>query len=438
MRRLLVLSIVALTACEEAAVRDQRQKEVTTVDHLARGRAELLAGHPEKAISELKKASSLNPQDQSIYLSLAEAWEAAGNLTAASLALDQAQKLSDAPDPAIRRQRAELNFRMHQPEAAVRELIALRDDQMLTDREVIELARHLAHMGRIEDSFHTLELIQKRNPDDPDAKTMEAEILSIRGDDVTATRILDRLITDNPALASARFLRARYFSNQGEPEKALADLEMIDPNEARKPEVLALRATTLSELGRTDEAAGLLEQRVAADPKDIDALSLLAEMRLLQGRATDAARLVDQVLTIDSRLPRPLYVRGLSLEQQNQLEEALRDYNAALDSDGAFAPALKRRWRVQDRLGDKQGALGTLERLFMQNDIDAEEKVQLARYYADTWANVERGEKLINEALKKDPKNPEYLKIRSRLVKGNAGKPPKKQGGLQIIRGTRR
>ena len=75
--------------------------------------------------------------------------------------------------------------------------------------------------------------------------------------------------------------------------------------------------------------------------------------------------------------------------------------------------------------------------LFFHNDIDAEEKVQLARYYAETWANVDRGLKLINEALRKDPKNAEYLKIKARLAKGGAKK-PSGGGGIQIIRGRGR
>ena len=59
----------------------------------------------------------------------------------------------------------------------------------------------------------------------------------------------------------------------------------------------------------------------------------------------------------------------------------------------------------------------------------------LARFYAETWANVERGEKLINEALLKEPKNPEFLKIKAKLAKGNTKK--KTEGGIQILKGKR-
>ena len=64
---------------------------------------------------------------------------------------------------------------------------------------------------------------------------------------------------------------------------------------------------------------------------------------------------------------------------------------------------------------------------------DWKESLDVAKYYAETWANVDRGTKLINEALRKDPKNGEYLKIRAKLAKGAPG--TKKASGIQIIRG---
>jgi hypothetical protein len=103
-------------------------------------------------------------------------------------------------------------------------------------------------------------------------------------------------------------------------------------------------------------------------------------------------------------------------------------------SDSSFTPVLKRLWRIYAQQGNKPDAIDALEALFFLNDIEADEKVQLARFYSETWANVERGEKLIAEALRKDPKNKEYLAIKAKLAAGNAGKKKKPQG-IQIIRG---
>ncbi|MFZ5440801.1 MAG: tetratricopeptide repeat protein [Myxococcota bacterium] len=438
MRRLCV-SLVAglvLTACEEPQKADARKKVETTIDYVAQGRADLSAGRAEAAVGAFKKAISASPEDASLYLLLAEAYRAAGNEAGATLTLKQAETVGGVQDPSLRRQRAEMLLKMHQVKAAIAELTTLRDEDLLTDKEILSLCRLLAQRGRIDDAFKTLERIQLRAPDDLEAKTMEAEILFMKGDLLLATKIMDRLLSENPGLTSARILRAKYFLNEREFEKAHQDLAMIDPADLKRSDVVTLRALVLNELDRSDEAASLLEQLLEETPKDTETLALLAETRLLQGKGGEAQVLVDRVLAIDPRWARALYVRGRAIEQQGRLEDALADYQSALLSDGNFAPAYKRIWRIQKRLGNKAEAITALEALFFQNDIDAEEKIELARLYSETWANVDRGEKLIAEALKKDPKNPDLLKIKAKLARGNAGLKPK-SSGIQIIKGKK-
>ncbi|MDP1824846.1 MAG: tetratricopeptide repeat protein [Archangium sp.] len=439
MRRLSLLlgAALSLLACEEASKAQERKKIERTVDFVAQGRAEMSAGRPESAVHEFKKAISASPEDVSLYLLLAEAYHASGNEAGATLTLKQAESISGVKDPSIRRQRAEMLLKMHQVKAATAELMSMRDDDLLTDTEILDLCRLLAHAGKINEAFKTLERIQTRSPDDVEAKTMEAEILFLKGDVLLAAKLMDRLLAETPSLTSARLLRARYFLNERQLEQAEQDVSMVDPRDAKRTDVVTLRARVLNELERSDEAAALLERLVDENPKDAETLALLAETRLLQGKGGDAQVLVDQILAMEPRWARALYVRGRALEQQDRLDEALNDYQSALLTDASFVPALKRIWRIHDKKGNKAEAIDTLEMLFFQNDIDNEEKVQLARYYSETWANVERGEKLINEALRKDPKNADYLKIKAKLAKGNQGK-KKKSGGIQIIRGKGR
>ncbi|MBL8915420.1 MAG: tetratricopeptide repeat protein [Archangium sp.] len=433
-------ALAVFTGCEEPAQAEARKKVQSTIDYAAHGRAELSAGRPEQAVIEFKKAINVTPEDVSLYLMLADAYRLSGNEAAAALTLKQAESVSGTQDPSIRRQRAELLRKMHQTKAAIVELIALRDEDLLTDPEILDLAKLLAHRQRIDEAFKTLERIQLRSPDDPEAKVCEAEILFVKGDEVVAAKIIDRLLTENPGLTSARLVRARYFFNARELAQAEQDLAMIDAKDAKREDVLALRALVLNELGRSEEAAALLEELVNENPKDAEVLALLAETRLEQGKAGEAQMLVDKVLAMEPRWARALYVRGRAVEMQDRLEDALNDYQSALLTDSTFAPALKRIWRVQMRLNNKPESIAALEQLFLQNEIDSEEKVQLAKYYAETWANVDRGEKLINEALKKDPTNKEYLAIKAKLTKGAVGLGKKKPntGGIQIIKGGRR
>jgi tetratricopeptide (TPR) repeat protein len=436
MRLALCLTVACMAlGCEEQDRADARKKVETTIDHLARGRAELSSGRPEEAASEFKKSISASPEDVSLYLLLADAYRLSGNMAAASLTLKQADSISGNPDPAIRRQRAELLVNMHQLSAAIAELTVLRDADLLTDAEILSLCRLQAQRGRADDAFATLQRILQRAPDDAEAKTVEAEVLYLKGDVALATKLIDRLLAQNPSLTNARLLQARQDLNGRRFEAAFADLGHVDAADQKRSDVVSLRARVLNELNRFNETAEILEALVDEDPKDAELLALLAESKLLSGKAAEAQLLVDRVLGMEPRWARALYVRGRAWEQQDRLEDAKLDYESALLADAAFAPALSRLWRVHDRLGNKVDAIATLERLLAQNDLDSDEKVQLAKYYSETWTNIERGQKLIGQALKREPQNAEYLKIRARLDKSLAKPKRKGPAGIQIIRG---
>jgi tetratricopeptide (TPR) repeat protein len=421
MRRLAPLLIVTALGCEEPQRAEQRQKVHAAAALLTEARAEIAKGRPEKAVPLLKEAISQQPDDVSLYINLAEAYRASGNEAGAALTLKQAEQVGGS-DPSIKRARADLFLKMHQVNSAIRELLALRDLELLTDAEVLELTRLLARAGRIDEAFKTLSLIQLRSPDDPEAKVVEAEVLLVRGDELLAAKLMDRLLQEKPQLASARVLRARYFFANAQPELALKDLDMLTGDDARAAPVVALRARVLNELGRNDDAAALLQKVIDERPKDPELVALLAETKLLQGESGEALLLVDKVLADQPKWARALYVRGRAMEEQQNHAQAVLDYEAALKTDPNFAPALSRLWRIYDARKQKADAMQVLERLFFLNEITAEEKVALARHYADTWANVDRGLKLIDEALRRDPKNAEYLKIKKQLKGGSAGK----------------
>src|SRR5690606_40632808 len=117
-------------------------------------------------------------------------------------------------------------------------LESLRDARLLTEPELIGCARMLAKSGRIPDAFTTIEPILDINPDDPEAKTLEAEILLLQGEELLATKLLDRLLKEHPNLAAARLLGARYSFNNGYPPYAEADLANLPTAAARRPEEL--------------------------------------------------------------------------------------------------------------------------------------------------------------------------------------------------------
>ncbi len=175
---------------------------------------------------------------------------------------------------------------------------------------------------------------------------------------------------------------------------------------------------------------------VQAEPQNAEALAWLAETVLAQGRRTDAQALVDQALQLRPRLARALYVRGRVLEEAKDRRGAEESYGFAVKAGPRFAPALSKMWRVHmdaDRLPEAQELL---ERLLATGEASLDEKAALAGLYARFQMQVTRGLKLIDEALKRDPENEEYLRIKKSL-QGLLPKPKKRPSGPVIIRGGR-
>lgn len=427
----LVLLGLLIAGCKdpELAAAESRAKVANELTN--KGRVALAEENAESALSFFKQASNSAPQDASIFLLIARAQKLAGNDGAAVLAIKQAEELGARNDPAVKRERAELYRRMGQTREAIATLLELRDAKQLTDDEMLLLARLQAHNGDAEAGYKTLERVQALDPDNVEAKVVEAEILLLSGDEVLAAKLMDRLLTENPTLVAARVLRARYFMQNGYADVALQDLELVPEDASKKTEIVTLKARVLNNLKRYEEAAAVLVPMVDANPRDADLVGLLAETELYLGKVEQAQAKVDQALAIRPRFARALYVRGRTLEVQGDLKAAAEQYQYALKSDPGFAPALSRVWPIYEHRGEKTEAMSALERLFFMNEATLDEKVALAGLYVDTGSHTERAKKLIAEAVRVQPDHPRAKELKARLAKVSGGG---QKPGVQIIR----
>ncbi|MBE2249245.1 MAG: tetratricopeptide repeat protein [Myxococcus sp.] len=419
-----LLSCASLGCPEEAKVEEERRVR-GTAQVLADGRAELAKNRPDRAIAYFKEAVSMSPNDVDPYIQLAEAYRLSGNEPGAILTLKQAEDISGGSDPSLKRARADMHLKLHQERAAIAEFLALRDLGILTDGELRMVALLLAHDGRVSDAYATIDPILKRTPDDPATKTVEAEILLVDGKELEAAKLMDSLLTATPDLTPARILRARYFISNLQLDAAEDDLLAVKEADRQAPEVVTLRSRVLNQLGRHDEAAKLVEPLLEGDPRNPVLLSLLAETRLLQERGIDAQVLIDRALGENARFAPALYVRGRSIELGGNIDAAVTDYETAIRSDPSYVRPLSRLWALYLKRKETGEAIVTLERLLFMGEATQQEKLELLRLYVDTGANLQRGKTLVTEALRRDPKNKEYLKLKARIDKALG---PKKAG----------
>lgn len=431
-----VLTLLLAVACKDPEMAAVQSRAESYEARLAEGRTALAAKRPETAARAFRAAANVRPEDPEPLLLLAEAHLGAGNPGAAILAFKEAEALVPGKDTSIQKQMAELYRREGHLDEAISTLVGLREAGELADPELLALARLQARHGNLDGAFKSLEPILKERPDDPEAKVVEAEILLIKGEELLAAKLMDRLIGENPGLTEARLLRVRYFLNSGFAAEAEQDLGTLPAADQAKPEVVLLRARILHRLERYAEADTALSQLVAQEPDHVDALGMLAETKLLQNQNAEAQQLVDKVLRLRARYPRALYVRARALEAQGDTAGAEENYGYALTADPRFAPALSRMWRLHQQAGRKLEAMTSLEKLYFIGEATAEEKVALAKMYAESKINLERGRKLIDEALLREPGKPEFVSIKAALTAADPKK-KKKASGPIILRGGR-
>jgi tetratricopeptide (TPR) repeat protein len=265
---------------------------------------------------------------------------------------------------------------------------------------------------------------------------VEAEILLMKGEELLAANLMDRVLQGTPSFTPARLLRARYFLMSGVSDMAEADLQSVPPEDADTTDVVAMKARVLMALGRPAEAEGALRKLLEDDAENAEATAWLAEIVCAQGRASEAQQLVERALHLRPRFARALYVRGRVLEEQSDARGAEDSYRFALKAEPSFPPALSRMWRLHLKAGRKPEAQEVLERLTSLNEATVEEKAALANLYAQFETQLPRGKKLIDEALKREPQNPEYLRIQKAIDKATPKKKKAPTGPI-IIRGRR-
>ncbi|NTX59895.1 tetratricopeptide repeat protein [Myxococcus sp. CA051A] len=431
------LALLLPLACKEPEVAAVQNRAQQAQAALGEARAQLANGQPGPALVALKKAATAAPDSAEPYLLMADAHLMNNNMGAAIMSLKQAEALIPGTDPSIQKQLSELYLGNGNTQEALTILSTLRDSGLLTESDVLGLARLQAREGQIEASFATLESVLRDSPDDPEAKAMEAEVLLMKGDELLAANLMDKLLQQNPAHTTARLLRARYFLVSGVPQMAEADLQAVEGKDANRGDVVMLRARALLAQGRATDAEAVLKPLVDAEPQNAEALAWMAETVLAQGRRADSLALVDRALQFRPRLARALYVRGRAQEEAKDLKGAEESYRFALSAEPRFAPVHTRLWRLFLQSERKVDAYSSLERLLALGEASQEEKVALAKLSAQLQTQMARGMKLIDEALTREPDNVEYQEVKKALL-AVAPKPKKKSTGPVIIRGGRR
>jgi serine/threonine protein kinase/tetratricopeptide (TPR) repeat protein len=170
----------------------------------------------------------------------------------------------------------------------------------------------------------------------------------------------DEALRLDPDFAEALVNRALVALELNQVESALADLTLAISLGRHDDAILAARGEALARLGRTDEARRQFDSLLSADPDDA-VVRVARGMTQLRSHPRAAREDFERVLAREPRRAAAHYGMAL-LVRANDLKDALKHLDIALNADPHLIDAIQLRALVRARLGDPS-ALDDVDRL---------------------------------------------------------------------------
>jgi len=174
----------------------------------------------------------------------------------------------------------------------------------------------------------------------------------------------------------------------------------------------ASQAAALVHAGRSLEALAAVDAALKARPRDVRLLSARAYVLERSGRAAEAAQFLERELRerAGEGAPVEMYeALAASLQQSGRAEEAVRLLRKAV-ADRPREEALRYALAVaQDKSGDRDGAIGTMQGLLEMNPEHADAMNFVGYSWAERGVRLDDAEKLLSRALEIKPDNAFFL-----------------------------
>lgn len=402
--------------------------------------AELELGnqHPELAETQLKKVVELKPTDIThryrlvrFYLMQKNAAAAEATLRSALAAMpdnvDLKLKLAqllvshsgfDAADAQFKKFVAadpdngdlkltqarfyEAHAKPKEAEAAYRHLIREYELKPVGLTARTRLAVQLSENPKTRTEAEQLvETVLKENPRSNDALALRANLAMARGDTLTAITDLRAVLRDQPnAVAVKRTLARAHLKNN---ETPLAE-ELLRSAVQANPKDVSVRmdlADLLAQTGRADQARPILEQLASDAPTDIMIRERLFRVQAALKDMDAAARTADELIRLQPKVPLGHFLRGSIWEEKDAFDQAIAEYEQALELRPDAAEPLTALVRVD--MSRKQPALA-MKRLDdalarnANNVIASNLKAQLLAGRGDLQPAIDEFERAIAKA----------------------------------------
>jgi tetratricopeptide (TPR) repeat protein len=193
----------------------------------------------------------------------------------------------------------------------------------------------LMRQNKRNEAADVMKQILKDNPQDNDAKGLEATFLLEKGDVNQALTELQGVVSRAPANAIARYNLGRAYAARGEWELAR---QMFQKAIETKPDYMVARFA-LGQLeisrGEFDAALKTAAQILTFDRNSVNARLIQSAALMGQKKLTEAHQLLQSMLTVNPNLPDVQFQLGIVNLAENKFKEAQQAFRQAYDLNPA-------------------------------------------------------------------------------------------------------
>jgi tetratricopeptide (TPR) repeat protein len=298
--------------------------------HLASASLAVRKGDLETALNEAQKALAADPKSAQAHLAMAYIYVWRKDVPRAG------QEFKIAADLAPLRSAERIKYAEFQvgngalgdAKASLQSLTKQAPDYLPAWRLLAQIA---VIEKKYDQSLSLLENIFSRDPENPDVRLFQSDVLLAKDETDKAIAILDRLDTKFANNATVKYYLARAYLKKKNPAQATVALEQAvsaNPNYAEA--ILTLGELRLA-AGQPQPVAADMEALLKKRPDLWPARSLLARANQVLGRLDNAVAALREQIKLTPQLADAYLLMGIMLRQQEKSEEAHQAFAKAAE-----------------------------------------------------------------------------------------------------------
>jgi tetratricopeptide (TPR) repeat protein len=291
--------------------------------HLREARAALERYHNNEAMLHLHACLTVRPHDPDALLLAARAARRSNNLDGADEFLNQYQTVRGADDEALFLERVLVRVQRGEIDSVSNYCRSLIEQDHPAAPLVLEaIARGCMRMYRPVEAEHALKEWLQRQPDNPEALSLQGQLYDLQMRMHDAIVSFRRALTVDPELDEARIRLFNELMQLGLAEEAQPHLEYLCQRFPDNPMLQVHLARSRDRQGQMEEAEKILDAVLARHPNLAAALAERGKLAQRARQTEEAERYLRKAVQLEPGDHQANYQLWLCLDQNGKAEEA--------------------------------------------------------------------------------------------------------------------